>query len=308
LRRLTRENVIYQMSPRHEAAVTLDPGERLCVETEDCYGGRLRASRGRLDPIARERETPATGPIDVSEARPGEILRVDVEHITVRDYAVMYIESGTGALGHRVREAEAAVLPIRESHVYVREHLAVLARPTVGLIGTAPLGSEVPTDAPGEHGGSLGCKEIGPGSSVYLPVAVPGAGLALGDLHAVVGDGEVCICGAEVAGEVVLRAAALRSELPTPCVVTDDDILFLGSAETLDECERIVVDKAHGFLSGPVGLAPNDAARLMSLVGQLGVCCAGPPRKTMKFVIPKAVFFGLGRGETLHSMLGGRGG
>ena len=55
-------------------------------------------------------------------------------------------------------------------------------------------------DEPGEHstippravgGGNIDCKELVAGSILYLPVAVPGALLSIGDGHAAQGDGEV---------------------------------------------------------------------------------------------------------------------
>jgi acetamidase/formamidase len=38
---------------------------------------------------------------------------------------------------------------------------------------------------------SIDCKEVVAGSILYLPVAVPGALLSIGDGHAAQGDGEV---------------------------------------------------------------------------------------------------------------------
>src|SRR5206468_3990573 len=45
----------------------------------------------------------------------------------------------------------------------------------------------------------------GPGSKVYLPVRQPGGMFAVGDMHASMGDGEVCGTGVEIAGELVVR-------------------------------------------------------------------------------------------------------
>jgi amidase len=157
----------------------------------------------------------------------------------------------------------------------------------IGVIGTAPAGAPVLNGTPGEHGGNMDCKLIAAGAIVYLPVNAPGALLCLGDLHALMGDGEVCICGAEVSGEVTLRARAGQSALPTPCVETDKHYHFIGSALTLDACEALVLAKAHRFLAGAGGLGANGAARAMSLLGDLAVCQVVDPLKTMRFSIPK---------------------
>lgn len=65
-------------------------------------------------------------------------------------------------------------------------------RPFLGVVG-------MPADEPGVQttfpprfcGGNLDCKELIEGSSLYLPVAVEGGLLSLGDGHAAQGDGEV---------------------------------------------------------------------------------------------------------------------
>jgi amidase len=113
--------------------------------------------------------------------------------------------------------------------------------------------------------------------------------LSLGDIHAVMGDGEVCICGAEVSGAVTLRARQIDVNLPTPCLETKTHLHFIGSALTLDECEAIVLAKAHDFLTRIEQLPANEAARLMSLLGDLQVCQVVDPLKTMRFAVPKLI-------------------
>ena len=49
----------------------------------------------------------------------------------------------------------------------------------------------IPNGVPGSHAGNLDFKELVPGTSLYIPVHVPGALLSIGDGHAVQGDGEV---------------------------------------------------------------------------------------------------------------------
>lgn len=71
--------------------------------------------------------------------------------------------------------------------------LRVPLAPFLGVVG-------MPPDEPGEHstvppraagGGNVDCRELVAGSTLYLPVTVPGALLCLGDGHAAQGDGEV---------------------------------------------------------------------------------------------------------------------
>jgi len=298
MKTLSRDRVCYAMSPENEPAMRVAPGEAFRLETEDCYSGNLRSPEDVFTADMWDTVNPATGPVYVEGAAPGDVLRVDVESIEVRDWAVMCVEHGAGALAEEVEGVETAILPVRNGALVVREGLSVPVRPMIGVIGTAPDGEAILNGTPGEHGGNLDCREIRAGASVYLPVSVPGALLAVGDVHAVMGDGEVCICGAEVSAEVVLRASIVRTGLPTPCVEDAECLAFLGSARTLDECERIVLAKAHRFLTGCVGLGANEAARLMSLLGELRVCQVVDPLKTMKFMLPKDVLSACGYGGT----------
>jgi amidase len=86
---------------------------------------------------------------------------------------------------------------------------------------------------------------------------------------------------------VILKAAQVDSRIPTPCVETDSHFHFIASAGTLDECERLVLEKAHTFLTQVESMSSNEAARAMSLLCDLGVCQVVNPLKTVRFSVPK---------------------
>ena len=98
--------------------------------------------------------------------------------------------------------------------------------------------------------------------------------------------------GAEVAGEVVVKARALNVKMPTPCVETKDTLAIIASAKSLDQCEKMVLDKTHAFLVKEVGYTANKAAMLMSLACDLEVCQVVDPLKTMRLQIPKFILKG----------------
>ncbi len=285
--RIGKDKICYTMSASHPPVAEVDLGELFLVETEDCYSGRLRTPDDHFTSDLWDTVNPATGPIAIRGVRPGSVLRVEVVEIRTRDFAVMCLEHGAGALGRQVEGLETSILPIRDGRLWLNEALGIPLRPMIGVIGTAPAGEPVLNGTPGEHGGNMDCKEISAGSCLYLPIAVPGALLSVGDLHAVMGDGEVGICGAEVSGEVLLRASQINWALPTPCIETSTHLSFIASAKTLDACEGLVLEKAHRFLVDIEGLAANEAVRWMSLLGDLQVCQVVDPLKTMRFSLPK---------------------
>lgn len=285
--RVAKDKKCYSMSSGNEPVAEVEQDELFTVETEDCYSGRLKSSRDRFTKDMWDTVNPATGPVFIAGAEPGRILRVEIADVKTRDYAVMCIEHGAGALGEFIEGIETSIFPIRNNRLILSATLAIPIQPMIGVIGTAPAGGPVLNGTPGEHGGNMDCKLITAGAVLYLPVNIKGALLSLGDLHAVMGDGEVGICGAEVSGEVILKARAENSDIPTPCVETERHFYFIGSAITLDECERIVLRKAHTFLTRVVRMSAHAAARTMSLLGDLQVCQVVDPLKTMRFSIPK---------------------
>jgi amidase len=106
----------------------------------------------------------------------------------------------------------ANLTPIRDGVVHFNERITFPARPMVGVIGVAPAGEPVHTFYPGPHGGNLDINELGIGATIYLPVAAPGALLAIGDVHASMGDGELNGGGLDIDAEVTVETA-LHSNL-----------------------------------------------------------------------------------------------
>ena len=100
----------------------------------------------------------------------------------------------------------------------------------LGCIGTAPDGG-VPTTFPaGPHGGNMDIIEVCPGSTVHLPVFVPGGFLYVGDAHAAMGHGELSATGLEMASEAVLSVRVVpKTTIPGPRIETPTEILTVAT-------------------------------------------------------------------------------
>jgi amidase len=276
---LTRDHVCYVLSRENRPALTVQAGESFCLETEDAYGGAIAASGDKFP--AAKRPNPCCGPVFVAGAAPKTVLRVDIEKIVLKGAAAM-------------SSPDSRVLPIRAGRLFVCKGLSVPVSTMVGVIGTTPRLEPAPTTQPGEHGGNMDCPDVREGTAVFLPVQVEGGLLAAGDVHALMGDGEVCGCGAEVAADVIMRATVVEDRIPTPCIETPDALVFPGSAATLDECEYVAVDRAHRFLTDWLNVSEKEALRLMGLMGDLKVCQVVNEKKTMSFSLPKTLLNPLG--------------
>jgi amidase len=172
----------------------------------------------------------------------------------------------------------------------------------IGVIGVAPKGDPVPNGTPDAHGGNMDCALIGAGCTVHLPVNTEGALLGMGDMHSVMGDGEIVVCGLEVAGEVVFSTRVLReAKLPTPLLDNTDVVATIYSALSADEAADGAIHGMAQFLTETVGMRVNEAAMIMSLAGELKFCQVVDPMKTVRFEFPKSVLSAYGfRMETLR--------
>ena len=90
----------------------------------------------------------------------------------------------------------------------MNERVRFPARPMVGVVGVATDGDTLTNGLAGQHGGNLDNHLHGPGARIFFPVRQPGGMFAVGDMHASMGDGEICFTGVEIAGEVDIRFGA----------------------------------------------------------------------------------------------------
>ncbi len=215
---ISRDMVTDILVAGQTAAAFCESGETVIFETRDCYDDNDITEDAPMGTRGEKLENPATGPLFIEGAEPGDVLKVEIQKIELREYGVMRTSTDGGAFCHLYEEPKArrfffSIHPeTGRLGFWFEEKLWLDADPMIGVIGTAPEGDGVPAITPGPHGGNLDCRRIREGSILYLPVNVPGALLSIGDLHALMGDGEMGICGLETAGKVTVRVTALKEE------------------------------------------------------------------------------------------------
>jgi amidase len=287
--RIRRENVFFSFSNSMKPVARLRQGEEAVMETHDCFQGQLTSERDLISALDWSHVNPATGPVFVEGAKPGDILRIDISSIDLAGRSTMVTIPGEGALGDVISKMETAVLT-REKNELLFRGLRLQVRPMIGVIGVAPETGEVSNGTPGPHGGNMDCRLITAGASLYLTVGVEGALFGAGYLHAAMGDGEVVVCGAESAGEIGFTAHVVDFPgLPTPMVENDEVVAVIVAASTSDQAAAEATHRMAKFLTDMVGIPLNDAGMLMSLVGQLAFCQIVDPLKTVRFEMPKKV-------------------
>lgn len=288
--RVTRDQVFYAFSPDLKPVAETEQGVEFIIETYDCFEGQVRKEADMLAEIDWARINPASGPVFIKGAKPGDILRVDILDISVDTQSVVVAMPGEGALGDVITETEASILPLVDGEAIFKEKVRIPLKPMIGVIGVAPASESIPNGTPDYHGGNMDCTEIGAGCSVYFTVGVEGALFGCGDFHAVMGDGEIIVTGAETNGEVRLSAQVVDLKgLPTPFLETDTFVATIHSAKTIDEASDVAIHEMARFLTEFAKFPLNDAGMLMSLVGELKFCQVVDPKMTVRFEFPKSV-------------------
>lgn len=287
---IPREKTVYIMSPDNVPAAYAESGDIIRFETLDCFGGQITNEEQHLGGINWNRINPATGPLYVERAEPGDTLRVEIQKIEQDSYATIVEAPNEGITGAALTDEATRILPVRDGHVYYNEKLTFAASPMIGVIGTAPENGSVLTGTPGEHGGNMDCTRIGEGTVLYLPVNVKGALLAMGDMHAIMGDGEVCVCGAEIGGAITVKVSVIKGRrMPLPFLVTRDRFMTICSADSLDAAAEHATLSMRGFLMSELGMDIHSAGMLLSLCSDLRICQAVDPQKTCRMEVPMEV-------------------
>ena len=280
---------VYTFSPQMKAAAEALPGETLAFETQDALGGQVQRADDVLAELDFSRINPATGPVHVDGAEPGDTLVVRVVDIETATMGAIVTGPGMGVLGAETEQHAARILPVEDGAV-IFDGLRLPARPMIGVIGVAPSSGSYPTGTAHRHGGNMDTKEIVQGCAVYLPVAQQGALLALGDVHAVQGDGEVCVSACEVDARVTAEVDVVKGrQADWPIVALDDSTYVLVSLPEIGEALEEATRQAVKLLERARGLSHEDATMLASLAVDIGVSQLVDPNVTARARIPNVV-------------------
>lgn len=289
--RISSSQCIYSMSVRNIAAAEAYPGETIIFETKDCFSNEIQTEQDLFANVGWDTINPATGPLKVRGAEPQDILTVKILNIEIADRGTMVAVPNMGALGHHITHSQTKTVPIVSGRAVFGGKINLPISPMIGVIGTSPATEDIPNGTPGAHGGNMDTRLITKGATLYLPVFVEGAGLAVGDLHAVMADGEVVICGVEVSGEVTVQVDLIKEKaLPSPVLENEKSFYCIASAESLDSATASVLDHTIQFLKQRLPLPVNEIAMLMSVACNLQISQIVDPLRTVRMEIPKNVF------------------
>lgn len=266
---LDKTNGKFGFSPTETPALRISPGtgERIGFETSDEVYRQLH-EHGSMDKLTVG-INPVTGPVYVEGAEPGDVLAVTIHDILLTDCGWSVSLPGSGALQDLMgQKVFARRVPIDEAGVHVTDRHTFAPRPMIGCIGTAPVEGTNSTIMPTYHqGGNMDLTECRPGATVYLPVMVAGAYLSIGDIHAIMAEGESSFVAIEAQGTAVVSVDVVKSmHLRAPRVELDDEWVFVGLGDPVQESIKRGYEDMFHFLTTDHGWDAGDAYAVMSAV------------------------------------------
>jgi amidase len=291
--RIPDSQVIYAFDRAVPPVAQIDPGDEVVFDTLDTSSGFIKSREdvARYAHVRRaDRVNPATGPVWISGAEPGDELQVHIRDIQLTSPGFVRILTMMGLLHGEVEAPQAIMAQVEGTRLRLDIGLEIPLRPMVGVIGTAPAGEPVGTLYPGPHGGNMDLKECRPGATVHLPVYVPGALLALGDVHANMGDAEATGTGVEICASVAVRVSLVKGAARArPWLTLPDAWVSYGHAMALEEALRMATRDMTGILGAQLGVSKEVAYMLIGACGDVGIgqACAGEIERTARVVMPR---------------------
>lgn len=298
---VSAENPIYSFHPDLTPVVCVEPNTLVLIQTLDALGNQITSEEHTIDTLDFSKVNPASGPVAIEGASPHDALEIEILEIKTGSRGIMLAVPNLGVLGKTMRTPKTKILEIDDQYVYL-DHLRLAKAPMIGVIGVATKEEDIPCGTPGDHGGNMDTKDICVGSTLYLPVFQPGGMLALGDIHALMGDGEVCGTGVECSASVLLRIGLKKNwNFKRPVLKNQKGLQILVSAKTVEEASEGAVEDMVWYLTHIYGLSFHQAYFLCSIACDIRVSQLVDPLVTVRISIENRVLEELKRGLPKHA-------
>lgn len=289
--------------------LTVTSGQTVTFDAIDSSNGQLNtgSDASAIKTLDLGIANPVFGPIFVEDAQPGDVLKVEVLNLEVADWGWSAIIPGFGLLAEDFPEPEIKIWSLDREKGYAQfKDMRIPLRPFLGCMGLAPGNDEeLSTVPPTNHGGNMDCRELGVGSTVYLPVQTAGAFFSCGDGHAAQGHGEVCGTAIETPIRATLRFELCKNQpwVTTPQYQTPPMAQIanpipdlgtygvLGVSPDIFEAAKIATRNLVQWLVSTKGLTPGEAYILASVAADLKIVeIVNVPNFEVAMTLPLGIF------------------
>jgi amidase len=291
--KISKDQHVWAFKADMQPVVTVDQGTVIEIETWDCFTGQVQSETDTLEKLDLARINSATGPIAVKGAMPGDSISVTLIDIKPGPQGAGMVIPEWGQLIHKAKSPTTRIFKVEgDTITMVSNGVTFPKRPMFGVIGVAPASGEIPTFAADRHGGNMDDNQNGIGATIHLPVFQPGGQLAIGDMHASMGDGEISGTGVEIGGTAIIKVDLIKGKAAGwPVTETKDSWITHGTtADNIDEALKNAAEEAAKLLVDEWGFTMEDAFIFLSVAGDLGIaqyCHPSPGSVIAKMRVPK---------------------
>lgn len=286
--------------------LTIDSGDTVIFNSLMLFEGKLKAGMTIDDVLAIRKEAydrgnrayAFTGPFYINGAEPGDVLEVRIKKIVPGDYGVTYNYPGKMKFGGLPEYVDAGwsktvYFSKDKKKAEFMPGIEIPLNPFFGTMAVAPRpGEKISSGVPGYYAGNMDNKELVVGTTLYIPVNVPGALFMAADAHGAQGDGEVNITALETYIEEAVMEFVVRKDmkLKRPMAESKTHWITMGFHPSLDEAMKMALQDAVDFLVKTKGLTVNEAYGLCSSAVDFRVTQVVDGDKGIHGMIPKSIF------------------
>ena len=234
-----------------------------------------------------------TGPIYIEGAQPGDVLKVTINKIVPRAYAANFNVPGMfGEFPKEFTDGQVKYLYL-DWDKKVTEFLPGVQIPLQPFPGTLGVARREPgrysSVPPGEYAGNMDIRDFSEGTSLYVPVFVPGALLWTGDSHAGQGNGEVNLTAIETAyREINLTLEVIKGKpLDFPRIETKSSWISMGFDQDLNKAWDQAKAQTIKLVSELRNMPADQSAKLMTTISDCRVSQVVNIKKGIHCLNPK---------------------
>jgi len=290
--KISKDQHVWAFDSAMQPVVTVDPGTVIEIETWDCFTGQVQSENDTIAQLDLSRVNSATGPIAVNGAEPGDSLSVTFIDIKPGPQGAAMVIPEWGQLVEHCKSPTTRIFKVKDGVITMNDKVSFPTRPMFGVVGVAPAEGVIPTFLADRHGGNMDDHQNGIGATLHMPVFQPGGMLAIGDMHASMGDGEISGTGVEIGGTATIKVDLIKGKHGGwPITERSDSWYTHGThADSIDAALKSACEEAAKLLVGQWGFTMEDAFIFLSVAGDLGIaqyCHPSPGSVIARMRVPK---------------------
>jgi acetamidase/formamidase len=283
----------------HDPVLHISPGDSVTTKTVDARGRDFTGEQ------ITERGNPMTGPFFIEGAEIGDALVVRFDRLWPnRDWGFSGTTIAPNVLdpGYNTKvDTDVEIcrwsVDLEEGNARLVEPETKLSQldlsisPMLGCFGVAPpRGQAISTATSSTYGGNMDYRGFVQGTTVFLPVAEPGALFHLGDGHALQGDGEIVGTGIEISFDVTFSVDLVKkSNIVWPRAENETHIMVAGNARPLDQCVQHATTELVKWIESDYCLDPVDIHQILGQFVEYDMGNVFDPAYTMICKIEKKI-------------------